>query len=165
MCNWLCASRIGLGWAHDAISFACHMFMHSYAYILSFHYILIYFCCLGLFWLFLSPFFSFICVSMLLWHPNANLLYPRTLFVSGHPLLLILHHLMFGFMMRRPNQTSLRTFLDEAFILNVSHLVGLLWHRPSHCHLQYRIGATVWCLGHLSICVDPGVLLQRAWIR
>ena len=29
MCaNWLCASRIGLGWAHNAISFACHMFMH-----------------------------------------------------------------------------------------------------------------------------------------
>ena len=28
MCNWLCVSRIGLGWAHDAISFACHMFMH-----------------------------------------------------------------------------------------------------------------------------------------
>ena len=30
MCaNWLCAGRIGLGWAHDAISFAYHMFMHS----------------------------------------------------------------------------------------------------------------------------------------
>ena len=29
MCaNWLCTSRIGLGWAHDAISFAYHMFMH-----------------------------------------------------------------------------------------------------------------------------------------
>ena len=29
MCaNWLCPGRIGLGWAHDAISFACHMFMH-----------------------------------------------------------------------------------------------------------------------------------------
>ena len=28
VCNWLCASRFGLGWAHDAISFACHMFMH-----------------------------------------------------------------------------------------------------------------------------------------
>ena len=30
MCaNWLCASRIGLGWAYDTISFACHMFMYS----------------------------------------------------------------------------------------------------------------------------------------
>ena len=26
--NWLCPGRIGLGWAHDTISFACHMFMH-----------------------------------------------------------------------------------------------------------------------------------------
>ena len=117
-CNWLCASKIRLGWAHDAISFACHMFMHSYAYVLSFHYILIYFCCLGLFWLFLSPFFSSICVSLLLWHLNANLLRPGTLFVPGHPLLLILHHLMFGFVMRRPNRTCLRTFLNEAFVLN-----------------------------------------------
>ena len=24
----LCTDRFGLGWAHDAISFACHMFMH-----------------------------------------------------------------------------------------------------------------------------------------
>ena len=28
MFNWFYAGRIGLGWAHDAISFACHMFMH-----------------------------------------------------------------------------------------------------------------------------------------
>ena len=29
MLNYSCASKIGLGWAHDAISFAYHMFMHS----------------------------------------------------------------------------------------------------------------------------------------
>ena len=28
----LCADRFGLGWAHDAISFACHMFMHTYSF-------------------------------------------------------------------------------------------------------------------------------------
>ena len=28
MCNWLCAGRIGLSRAHDAIYFACHMFLH-----------------------------------------------------------------------------------------------------------------------------------------
>ena len=50
----LCAGRIGLGWAHDAITFACHMFMHSHAYVLYIQYILILFCCLGLFWLSLS---------------------------------------------------------------------------------------------------------------
>ena len=71
-------------------------------------YILIYFCCLGLFWLSLSPFLSFICVSLLLWHPNANLLRPGTLFVPGHPFLLILHLFLSSFVMRRPNQTSLR---------------------------------------------------------
>ena len=38
VCNWLCAGRIGLGWAHDAISFAYHMFMHPHAYLLLFHY-------------------------------------------------------------------------------------------------------------------------------
>ena len=59
-----------------------------------------------------------VCVSLLLWHPNTNILRPKTLFVPGHPLLLILHHLMSDSMMRRPNQTSLRTLPDEAFILN-----------------------------------------------
>ena len=30
MCeNWLCVGRIGFGWAHDTISFAYYMFMHS----------------------------------------------------------------------------------------------------------------------------------------
>ena len=29
MCDFcLCADRFGLGWAHDAICFACHMFIH-----------------------------------------------------------------------------------------------------------------------------------------
>ena len=28
VCNWLCVGRFGLGWAHNAISFVCHMFMH-----------------------------------------------------------------------------------------------------------------------------------------
>ena len=92
--------------------------MHSHAYVLSIQYILIHLNCLGLFWLFLSPSLSSVCVSLLLWHPNANLLCPRTLFVLGHPLLPILLPHMSSSMMRRPNQTSLRTFLDEAFILN-----------------------------------------------
>ena len=114
----LCAGRIGLGWAHDAITFAYHMFMHSHAYVISIQYILILFCYLGLFWLSLSPFLSSVCISLLLWHLNANLLCWGTLFVSGHPLLLILHLFLFGSVMRRPNWTSLRTSLDEAFIRN-----------------------------------------------
>ena len=38
MLNCLCADRFGLGAAHDAISFACHMYMHPYAYVLIFQY-------------------------------------------------------------------------------------------------------------------------------
>ena len=38
MLNCLCAGRFGLGWAHDAISFACHMLMHPHAYVLFFQY-------------------------------------------------------------------------------------------------------------------------------
>ena len=37
----LCASRIGLGWAHDAFNLACHMFMHFHAYVPSCFYHLI----------------------------------------------------------------------------------------------------------------------------
>ena len=44
----LCADRFGLGWAHDEFIFACHMFMHSHAYVPSILYILIYL----LFWYF-----------------------------------------------------------------------------------------------------------------
>ena len=35
----LCAGRFGLGLAHDAFIFACHMFMHFHAYIPSSFYI------------------------------------------------------------------------------------------------------------------------------
>ena len=60
---------------------------------------------------------SFVCVSLLLWHLNTNLLHLETLLVLGHPPFLILLPLTFGSMMRRPNRASLRTFPDEAFIL------------------------------------------------
>ena len=101
----------------------------------------------------LSPFLSSVCVSLLLWHLNANLLRPRALFVSGHPLLLILHLFLSGSMMRRPKRTSLRTF-NEAFIWNaksfyrtsstltypLSFIVGV----GSHC-------VTSWSLVHLCL--------------
>ena len=57
----LCADRFGLGWAHDAFSFACHMFMHFSCIRTSFQYTWYIWNCLGLFWLsFLSlPLFLF----------------------------------------------------------------------------------------------------------
>ena len=61
VCNWLCASRIGLGWAHDAISFAYHMFMHSPCIRTLFSIYLLYLNCFGSFLIvFLSlPIFLF----------------------------------------------------------------------------------------------------------
>ena len=63
---WLYADRFGLGWTHDAISFACHMFMHFPCIRTSFQYIWYIWKCLGLFWL--SFFFSlsvvYVIVSM-----------------------------------------------------------------------------------------------------
>ena len=53
------------------------------------------------------------------WHLNVSLLHPKTLFVLGHLLLLlILPLLLFDFVMRGPVWTSQRTFLDKAFIRN-----------------------------------------------
>ena len=42
---------VGLDWAEPMMqfSFACHMFMHSHAYVLSFQYIFIYLNCFGTF--------------------------------------------------------------------------------------------------------------------
>ena len=63
----LCADRFGLGWSHDAICFACHMFMHFPCIRTLFSIYLLYLNCLRLFWLsFLSlPLFLFtLVVSM-----------------------------------------------------------------------------------------------------
>ena len=112
----ICVSRFGLGWAHDVFTIAYYMLMHTYSTLSIFLYI-------ELYWdfsdcLFLPLSLSFVWVNLLLWHLNVNLLRPETLFVLGHPLLLILHLFLSGSVMRRPNRTSLRTSLDEVFILN-----------------------------------------------
>ena len=156
VCNWLCAGRFGLGWAHDAISFACHMFMHSHAYVLSFHYILIYLNSLGLFWLSFSPFLSLLFTLVCEWHQKVSLLRPRTLFILGHRLLLILSPLLFGFMIRMPERTSCRTSLDKAFIQNTE----------SSCQtsptLTYPLSFTV---GVRSHCVTSRSPVLQCWSR
>ena len=93
--------------------------VHAFPCIHSFFSIyLLYLNCFGIFLnVSLSPSPS-ICVSLCLWHLNASLLHPRTLFILGHPLRSILLLLLFGFVMRMPERLSRRTFLDEAFILN-----------------------------------------------
>ena len=103
---------VGLDWVEPMMLFLLHvnMFMHSHAYVLYILYMLIYLSCLGLFGLFLFPSLSFVCVSLLLWHLNANLLRPRILFISGYPLLLILLPHTSGSVIRRLNRTSLELF-------------------------------------------------------
>ena len=113
--NWLCADRIGLGWAHDVFTIAYHMLMHFHAYVLYILYILIYW----LYWCFSMCLSLSFFQLVALWHLNENLLHPETFFVLGLLLpFLVLHPFTSSSMMGRPNQTSLRTFLDEAFIQN-----------------------------------------------
>ena len=119
MCATDCV-LVGLDWDELMMLFVLHVTCSciSHAYVLSFQYILIY---LNYIWDFsdcLSLLLSSICISLCLWHLNASLLHPRTLFVLGHPLHLILLLHLFGSMMRMPEKSSRRTFLDEAFILN-----------------------------------------------
>ena len=108
----LCVGRFGLGSAHDVFKFVRHMPTHCHAYIPSVSYILIYYCVSTFLILSLS---LHSCVSLLLWH-----LRPRTLYVLGHLLPPTPHLLLFGSMMRTPERTSRRTFVDEAFIQNAT---------------------------------------------
>ena len=137
MLNCLCAGRFGLCWAHDAIIFACHMFMHFHAYVLYIQYIFIYLNC---FWDFSECFFlpphSLFYVSVS-WHWNVSLLRPGTLFVPGHLLLLILPLPLFGFVVSKPERTSRRTSLDKAFIRNAK---SFCWTSPT---LSYPLSFTV----------------------
>ena len=97
------------------------MFMYFHAYVPSILYILFILILLVLFYLSLSlslP-LSPSCVKSALWHPNTNPLRPRTLFVLGHPfLLLILPLLTYSSMMIKPEKTFRRTFHDATFIWN-----------------------------------------------
>ena len=112
----------------------------------------------------LSLSLSLVYVSLLLWHLNVNLLHLETFFISGRLLHLILLPHTSSSMMRRPNWTSLRTFLDMAFIRNAK----------SSCRtsptLTYPLSFTVGVRSHfvasrhLSTHADTRVLLQHAWI-
>ena len=110
---------VGLHWVstHDAIIF--HMshvhayFMHTYLFFSFF--VLFCDCVLSLS---LSLSLSQIDCA---WHPSANLIQLGTRFVLGLLCLLIFPFPLFKFgsVMRRPIRTSLRTFLNVAFIRSV----------------------------------------------
>ena len=141
----LCAVRFGLGWAHDSF-FVCMSHVHAFSciriFISLYSYILM---CLVLF-----------CVSLFLplslfrlvasCHLNENPLYPRTLFVLGHPLLLLtLHLLMYGSVMMKLERTFRRNFVDEAFIRNTKSSYRIF---PI---LTYLLSFTVGVGGHYVI--------------
>ena len=71
------------------------------------------------------------------WHLNVSLLHPRTLFVPRH-LLFLLHLtpllLMFGSVMKRPNQTSWKTFHDATFIRNAKSFCQTFLTLTFPCH-------------------------------
>ena len=113
------------------------MFMHFPCIRTLFSIYLLYLNCVGTFLIFFSLPLSSVCVSLYLWHLNASLLRPRTLFVLGHPLRLILLLHLFSSVMRMPERPSRRTFLDEAFILNAK---SSWWTSPT---LTYPMSFTV----------------------
>ena len=142
---------VGLDWAEPMMhfSFACHMFMHSHAYVFSFQYILIYLNCFGIF-LSVSffPPLSLVYVSAS-WHQSLNLLHPRILCVLGHLLLLIPPLLLFGSVMSKPERTSWRTSLDKALIWNAK---SFCWTSPT---LTYPLSFTVEVGSHFVTTRSP----------
>ena len=77
---------VGLDWAEPMMLFILHVTCSciSHTYVLSFQYTYYIWTALGLFWLSLSlPLSSFALISLCLWHLNASLFRPRTLFVGA----------------------------------------------------------------------------------
>ena len=110
---------LSLDWAEPMMFLSLHVtcsciFMHTYLQVSIFLYILSCWCFSNCLSLPLSLFLALVA----LWHPNANPLCLKTLFVLGHLLPLTPLHLTFSSVMRRLVRTSWRTFLDEAFIPN-----------------------------------------------
>ena len=137
------------------------IFMHAYL-----QYFILWYTIVGAFLIVshtLSLSLSSSCVSLLLWHLYTNLLRPRTLCVFGYRLPLILHHLMSSFVMRKSNQTSWRTFVDEAFIRNAMSFCQTFLTLTYPLSFTVRLGVTLWHLDHLSLHDHIGVLLQYAW--
>ena len=131
-------------------------------------YFVIYWYC----WCFSACFFlSLFLLLVALWHLNENLLCHGTLFIPGHLLLLLLFTplpFISGFVMRKPNRTSWRTFHDMAFIRNAKsfcqifstltypllYTVGV----RSHCVVS-RSCALLWSYkSSISICRDLIIL-------
>src|SRR6266702_1027940 len=76
----------------------------------------------------LSLSLSFLFTLVVSMTPKRSQLCPGTLFLPGHRIHLILLPLLFGFVMRMPERTSRRTFLDKVFIRNAE---SFWWTSPT----------------------------------
>ena len=149
---------VGLNWAKPMMLLLLHIkclctFMHtSFTF-----YILLYI------WTFFGTFLSvsFFPPHSLVyvnasWHLSVNLLHPGTLFILGHPLHLILLLLLFGSVMSKPERTSRRTSLDEAFIRNAKSICQT---SPT---LTYPLSFTIGVGSHYVTSLS---LVHPCWFR
>ena len=139
---------VGLDLAEFMVHLYLHVtcsciFMHTYLQV-SIFFILYLLGAFLTFFLSLSLSLSFTLVTS--WHLHVNPLCLGTLFVPRHLLFLRLFltplHLAYGSVIRRPNQTSRRTFHDVAFIRNVKSFCQI------SLTLTYPLSSTVGVRSH-----------------
>ena len=141
------------------------MFMHSYAYVLSFQYTCYILNCVGTFLIVsLSLSLSLLFVLVYVYGTQTQVYsIPEPSSFWG------IHFIWsYSFICSVPWWECLKGLLGELFstrhsFWTPSHLSELRWHWPIRCHSQSELGVTVWRPGHMSFCVDPEVLLQHAW--
>ena len=156
---WTVCMLVGLDWAEPMMILLLHVtcsciFMHTYLTFNIFLYI-------WTVWSFSYCFFlpplslSLVYVSVS-WHQNVSLLCPGTFFIPGHRLLLILPLLLFNSVIRMPERTSQRTFLDKVFIGNAE---SFCWTSPI---LTYQLSFTI---GVGSHCVTSQSHVHPCWSK
>ena len=134
-----------------------------HAYVLSFQYTCYIWTALELFWLSFFLSLSFCLRWSCLWHLSVSQLHPRTFCVLGHCLLLILLLLIFGSVMRVPERTSRRTFLDEVFIRNTESFwqtsptltfpLSFTIEDGSHCVMSQSLIRPCWSKSFTPTCI------------
>ena len=142
----LCCLLVGLDWTEPMMNLFLHVtcsciLMHRYLQFYIFLYQL-----LGTFFIVsLSFFLSLPLMLVASWHLSVSLLRPGTFFVPRHLLLLLLltpHPLTSDSVMKRPNQSSLRTFHNAAFIRNAKSFC------QTFLTLNYPLSSTVGVKSH-----------------
>ena len=150
-------SAVRLDWVftHDTISLTRNMFMHSHA--LHIVFLLSYALSLVVFSILILS-LSLSHLVFLSWHLR-NLFLLKTRYVVV-PLPLLLHLvILFGFVMRRHEMTSLRTFLTGLFIWNIRSFCLTFQTLLYPMHLAFRDGLLYVRNSRGSWRVHTGVLL------